>query len=106
MYGAGYHTGRATLLFHFKERRGDLVVEMSLWALPSGSPDRSLGVKYRLYFGRAGRNLLRYDNETGKGDHRHVGPTEVEEARSFSTVEELLEEFRTECERLGWRWSE
>jgi len=96
---------RATLLFHFKERQGDFVLEMSLWALPS-TGDRPLGVKYRLYLGKAGRHLLRYDNETGKGDHRHVGPEEIEEARSFSTVDELLEEFRDECERLGWRWSE
>ncbi|MGH8524670.1 MAG: toxin-antitoxin system TumE family protein, partial [Gammaproteobacteria bacterium] len=30
-------------------------------------------LKYRLYCGRGGRCLVRYDNETGKGDHRHYG---------------------------------
>ena len=30
-------------------------------------------VKYRLYYGLAdGTCVVRYDNETGKGDHRHI----------------------------------
>jgi hypothetical protein len=97
---------RAALLFHYKARQGRLILEMILWKLPAISEERPHGIKYRLYLGRGGSNLLRYDNEAGKGDHRHVGPEEVEEERTFSTMEELLAEFRTECERLGWRWDE
>ena len=47
--------------------------------------------------------LVRYDNETGKGDHRHYG--DREEAYSFESLEKLLEDFREDCARLaGWRW--
>ena len=46
--------------------------EMVLWQLPRPTPDRPHGFKYRLYYGLAdGTCLVRYDNETGKGDHRH-----------------------------------
>ena len=34
---------------------------------------------------------MRYDNEAGKGDHRHVG--DKEEPYSFSEPEALLEDF-------------
>ncbi|HEX3527625.1 MAG TPA: DUF6516 family protein [Thermoanaerobaculia bacterium] len=44
--------------------------------------------KYRLYYGAAGRTHVRYDNERGKGDHRHLG--DGEEANVFSTVEQSL----------------
>lgn len=47
--------------------------------------------------------LVRYDNEAGKGDHRHYG--DREEPYRFSSIECLLDEFRQECTRLaGWRW--
>jgi len=96
---------RATLMFHYKAQQGGLTLEMVLWQLPAKSPDRPHGLKYRLYLGQDGRNLLRYDNESGKGDHLHVGPREAEEAYPFSTMERLLEDFRVGCERLGWRWN-
>lgn len=35
--------------------------------------------------------LIGYDNEPGKGDHRHYG--EREETYSFSTPEQLLTDF-------------
>jgi hypothetical protein len=35
--------------------------------------------------------VLRYDNETGKGDHRHMGRRES--AYYFTTVEQLLTDF-------------
>lgn len=39
---------------------------------------------------------LRYDNETGKGDHRHVGPRE--ERYAFSDAETLLADFWRDVE--------
>ena len=46
---------------------------------------------------------MRYDNETGKGDHRHYGARE--EDYQFESLENLLEAFREDCTRLaGWRW--
>jgi hypothetical protein len=74
-----------------------------LWQLPEATADRPHGVKYRLYLGREGKARVRYDNETGKGDHRHVGPGEAEQPYAFTTVEQLLKDFLAECELLGWR---
>jgi hypothetical protein len=35
--------------------------------------------------------VLRYDNEAGKGDHRHRGTHEA--GYRFTTIEQLLEDF-------------
>lgn len=96
---------KATLLLDFTDAQGELRVQMVLWQLPRRTKDRPQGLKYRLYLGRAGSTLVRYDNETGKGDHRHLGTDEVEVPYQFSSIEKLLDDFRSDCERLGWRWS-
>lgn len=44
--------------------------------------------KYRLYYGFPGRRLVGYDNERGKGDHRHIDDKETRYA--FSSVERLI----------------
>jgi hypothetical protein len=66
--------------------------EMVLWQLPEATRDRPHALKYRLFYGDAeGRSVVRYDNETGKGDHRHCG--EREEPYAFSSVERLVADF-------------
>jgi hypothetical protein len=47
--------------------------------------------KYRLAFVVDGVCVLRYDNEAGKGDHKHVG--EVETAYTFESPRRLLADF-------------
>ena len=58
-------------------------------------------MKYNLYCGKDGRTVVRYDNETGKGDHRHVGPEEIEEANCFTSLAQLLNDFETDIIRLS-----
>jgi len=41
---------------------------------------------------------VRYDNELGKGDHRHYG--EREETYAFTSLEALLEDFQADVIRL------
>ena len=66
--------------------------EMVLWQLPEESSDKPHGIKYRLYYGLAdGTCLVRYDNEAGKGDHRHLG--DKEEPYKFRNVETLVADF-------------
>jgi hypothetical protein len=48
------------------------IVEMVIWQLPSASPERPHGLKYRLFYGRDGQRIVGYDNERGKGDHKHI----------------------------------
>lgn len=43
--------------------------------------------------------LVRYDNETGKGDHQHYG--RKEERYAFVSMERLIEDFIADIERLG-----
>ena len=56
-------------------------------------------LKYRSALIVAGECVLRYDNEMGKGDHRHVGKTEA--AYAFSSYEKLLADFWADVE--AWR---
>lgn len=97
------HTMEAKQLFRYKGVQGDLTIEMALWQLPIRTIDRLHGFKYRLYCGRRGECVVRYDNETGKGDHRHYG--DLEEPYGFESLEKLISDFRSDCARLaGWRW--
>lgn len=41
-------------------------------------------------------SVVRYDNEVGKGDHRHFG--EDESAYDFSSVEQLVADFQRDIE--------
>ncbi len=94
---------KAMQLFRRQLRQGDIHIEMVVWSLPKATADRPHGLKYRLYCGRSGRCLVRYDNETGKGDHRHYG--EAEETYVFISLPALINDFKNDCARLaGWRW--
>ena len=96
---------KARKLFHYKAGQGRTIVEMVIWALPIASSGRPHGLKYRLYCGQPGHCVVRYDNESGKGDHRHYG--EHEEAYRFESLETLIMHFCIDCTRLaGWRWPE
>lgn len=66
-------------------------MEMVIWKLPETSLERPHGYKYRLYYGIGGRRLVGYDNERGKGDHRHYG--DREEPYEFVSVDQLLADF-------------
>lgn len=71
---------------------------MVLWQLSKFTKDRPHGLKYRLYYGLAdGTCTVRYDNETGKGDHRHYG--ERKEPYRFTDVETLVADFLTDIAR-------
>ena len=43
--------------------------------------------------------MLRYDNESGKGDHRHIGAVEMD--YRFTTPAELLADFGNDVNQ--WR---
>jgi hypothetical protein len=74
------------------------LVEMVIWLVPKPVPPSDHLYKYSLAYVVSGRRLLGYDNERGKGDHRHFG--ESEEPVSFSTMRELVGRFIAEVEAL------
>ena len=47
-----------------------------IWELDEALPPSTHRYKYRLFYGAAGVGRVRYDNERGKGDHRHLGDVE------------------------------
>ena len=92
------HT-KATLAFYDKQVLADgAIVEMVIWRLAQSLPGSSHRLKYRLFYGFPGKRLVGYDNESGKGDHRH---RQVEEEDyDFSTAEKLVADFLTDVRLL------
>jgi hypothetical protein len=71
--------------------------ELVLWQLPvplSGSAHR---FKYRLAYIVRGVCVLRYDNEAGKGDHRHYGGEET--SYRFAGPDKLVAAFKYDIAR-------
>jgi len=71
--------------------------ELVLWRLPKSLRGSVHEFKYRLAYIVRGKCVLRYDNETGKGDHRHVDGKENDYA--FTTPEQLVADFQNDIER-------
>jgi Family of unknown function (DUF6516) len=76
-------------------------VEIVVWRTPQPVRGSRHSFKYRLALVRNGACVLRYDNEAGKGDHRHTG--EREEAYPFRTPEALLADFWRDVDQLRQR---
>jgi hypothetical protein len=71
--------------------------ELVLWQLSAPMPGSNHRYKYRLAFVVESVCVLRYDNESGKGDHRHYGSTE--KTYAFSTPEKLIADFQRDIAR-------
>jgi len=76
------------------------LIQRLVWRLPATTADRPQGLKYRLYCGKEGRCIVRYDNETGKGDHVHYGEDD-ERPYQFVSLERLIMDFYADIERLS-----
>ena len=88
----------ATLIFRDKLVFPDgAIQEMVIWRLPSADAERPHGLKYSLFFGKGGKRIVGYDNERGKGDHRHYGTNE--EQYEFTTVEKLMSDFEADVQK-------
>jgi len=71
--------------------------ELVLWRLDQPLAGSRHSFKYRLAYVVNEVCVFRYDNEEGKGDHRHWG--DKESAYYFSTPAKLLADFRYDIER-------
>jgi hypothetical protein len=90
---------RATLVFHQRIDYDDgAIVEMAIWRVSTPVPPASHTLKYSLFYGRPGVREIGYDNERGKGDHRHMQG--VETPYRFSTVEQLMNDFWSDVATL------
>lgn len=88
----------ASLAFYDKQTLPDgAIVEMKIWIVSRPLPGSTHLLKYSLFYGYPGKRVIGYDNERGKGDHRHV---EGEESSyRFTTVEQLIADFLADVRR-------
>ena len=71
--------------------------ELVLWQLPKPLPGCTHRFKYRLAYVVRETCVLRYDNEAGKGDHRHYAGKE--RAYGFSDPDKLIADFQADIAR-------
>ena len=90
---------RASLVYRNKRVFPDgSIEEIVIWRIPKATSERPHQLKYRLYFGQAdGTCLVRYDNESGKGDHKHLLGNE--EQYVFFGIDELIQDFFADVKR-------
>ena len=75
----------------------DAFVEVVVWQVPEPVPPSTHGFKYRLAYVVGGQCVLGYDNERGKGDHRHTETSE--EPYEFSVPDQLMADFEADVAR-------
>jgi hypothetical protein len=74
------------------------IIQLRIWAVPEPVHPATHRYKYSLFYGLPGRRLVGFDNERGKGDHKHVAGVEV--GYEFVSIAQLLRDFRAEVEKL------
>jgi hypothetical protein len=83
---------KATRAFYDRGEFPDgAVVEMTIWKVPGPVLGCVNAFKYSLFYGYPGERVVGYDNERGKGDHRHIGDRRGRYASS--SVETLVADF-------------
>ena len=73
-------------------------VDLVVWEVVEPSSGSVHHYKYRLAYVVNDVCVLRYDNEAGKGDHKHIGNNEV--ACTFSTPAQLIADFWADVDLL------
>jgi hypothetical protein len=90
---------RATALLDYREAfEGGFIIAVKMWRVPQPVRGSSHAFKYSLFFGRRGERLVGYDNEQGKGDHRHYGAREVPYV--FVSIEQSMTDFGSDIEQV------
>ena len=77
----------------------EMFAELVIWQLQEPVAGATHQYKYRLAYVVRGECVLRYDNEAGKGDHRHFGNDQSQYV--FRSVDRLVDDFLDDVER--WR---
>ena len=66
--------------------------QVTIWLVPHPVPPAAHRFKYRLVYVVGGVRVIGFDNERGKGDHRHLHG--VETPYEFGGIAKLLADFR------------
>ncbi|MGH8457016.1 MAG: toxin-antitoxin system TumE family protein [Stenotrophobium sp.] len=71
--------------------------DLVLWQVPKPVKGSAHTYKYRLAYVVNSVCVLRYDNEAGKGDHKHIGA--AQRPYAFKSVEQLVADFQRDIVR-------
>jgi hypothetical protein len=86
------------ILYRKRYYQDGTISELTLWLVPNPVRGSAHSFKYSLFYGRPGTRLVGYDNEPGKGDHRHYEGRE--ELYVFTTPEQLIRDFLADVRRV------
>lgn len=90
---------KAKLIVNRKTRYDDGAIrEMVVWELPEPVLGSEHSYKYRFYYGKDGERIVGYDNERGKGDHKHI--RDVEHPYVFVDIKQLLSDFYDDIQEV------
>lgn len=92
---------KATAIQRLKHLHAGGVVEINIWRVAEPVAPCRHSYKYRLVYVVGSVRLFGFDNERGKGDHRHEGDTEFPYV--FIDVETLLADFWRGVAEMGVR---
>ena len=70
------------------------IIQLKVWRLPEATAERPHRLKYSLFYGANGRRIVGYDNERGKGDHKHIDDRELR--YGFVSMSRLFEDFEAD----------
>jgi Family of unknown function (DUF6516) len=88
----------AKLLVRRRVEMGEIAfAEIVVWELPAPLRGSTHSFKYRLAFVSHEVCVLRYDNEAGRGDHRHIGGKELPYV--FLSPKQLAADFFDDIQR-------
>jgi Family of unknown function (DUF6516) len=73
------------------------ILRVRVWEVPEPVPPSGHRFKYSCFYGRPGERIVLYDNEKGKGDHRHYGERQV--PYKFRSVKALMTDFLADVRR-------
>ncbi len=75
----------------------DAFADIVIWRVPQPVRGSRHLFKFRLAYVVAEVCVLRYDNEAGKGDHRHIGAVEM--PYTFVSTDQLMTDFLADLMR-------
>ncbi len=90
---------KAKLLSRIKQTWGAGVIEGVIWEVPEPVPPSKHRIKYRLVYIVNGVRIVGYDNERGKGDHKHVLDSEM--IYIFHDASTLIQDFMNDIKEIG-----
>jgi len=89
---------KAALVHRLRRPYRGGMVEGVIWEVPQPVPPSTHHYKYRLVYIVNGARVVGYDNERGKGDHKHLRGAELRYV--FRGVDELMADFEADVERV------